>query len=63
MLAGVPTDRAGLQEFWLSAAGDVRRALVRCHVDAVEIAPIDRRKPRRFDPDRITVRWRALISK
>jgi hypothetical protein len=59
VVAGLPADEPALVAWWAAAGGDLRRALVAVFVDAVVVAPMDPKKPRRFDPDRIEVRWRV----
>jgi hypothetical protein len=59
VLAGLPVDSERLRAWWDGAPGDIRRAVVSALVDCVRVAPLDPAKPRRFDPERLTVRWRV----
>lgn len=58
-LRALPTFGAELCAWWETAPGDLRRALVKALIERVDIAPIDSSKPRRFDPERANVTWRA----
>lgn len=58
VLTDLPRTRQQLQEAWDQSDTSWRRALVAAVVDRVEVGPAVRGR-NRFDPDRITVHWRA----
>jgi site-specific DNA recombinase len=60
VLASLPATEAALRQRWEAAAEDVtwRRGVVQAVVERVEVAPKGS-GGHRFDPDRVTIRWRA----
>ena len=58
VLAHLPQTRQQLQDAWDHSDTSWRRALIAAVVDRVEVGPAVRGR-NRFDPDRLTIHWRA----
>jgi len=58
-LQGLPAVADDLTAWWETAPGDLRRAVVAKVIERIDIRPLDPSKPRRFDPERAAITWRA----
>ena len=58
VLADLPQTRQQLQQAWDQSDTSWRRALIAAVVDQIEVGPAVRGR-NRFDPDRLTIHWRA----